>query len=54
MLLLVQLDRKYYQKLNQCPKCGESGYKDNDISGDEDDDVSKKHPLAKVSCSNQY
>lgn len=39
---------KEYEKMNQCPKYGESHYKVKDNSGDDDDDISKKCPPAKV------
>lgn len=39
---------KEYKKLDQCPEYGESRYKLKNKNGDDNDSVSKKHPLTKV------
>lgn len=39
---------KEYEKLNQFPKYVESRYKMKDNNGNDDEDVSKKRPPAKV------
>lgn len=38
----------YHEKLNKCPKYGESRYKLKENNDDNDEDVSKKCPPAKV------
>lgn len=42
------LFRKQFEKLNQCPKYGQSCYNENDNSGYNNDDISKKCSPAKV------